>query len=118
MNMLPAQFQEKQHKVIHDMSNPALFMQQSFNDLLCDIANQAHGITINKEITQPVRNPHTSPKLHPQCTNLKCPAPIGYMIATCWHDGGDDPGRKKRYQEKQKLKQTARANMAMTETDE
>ncbi len=46
----------------------------------------------------------------------ECPAPIGYMIATCWHDGGDDPGRKKRYQEKQKLKQTARANMAMTET--
>ncbi len=100
------------------MSNPAYFTRQTFDDLLRDISNQAHGLTINREITQLVRNPRTSPKPHPQCMNPKCPVPVGHTTVTCWHEGGGDPGGKEQYQEKQKSKQSVRANMATTEMNE
>ncbi|KAK0218905.1 hypothetical protein IW262DRAFT_1462479 [Armillaria fumosa] len=98
------------------MSNPNCFTCQTFDDLLQDISNQAYGISINHEISQLVCNPCTSSKPHPQCTNPKCPLPVGHMTANSWHEGGGDPGRKEHFQEKQKSKQAVRANLATTET--
>ncbi len=116
VNMLPPQFQERRNKVVNDMSNPALFTRYTFDILLQEITNQANGITINQEISQLMKNPHTSPKPRAQCGNPKCPMPIGHTTATCWHEGGGDPRRKERYQEKQKAKQTAKANYAGVES--
>ncbi|KAK0457612.1 hypothetical protein IW261DRAFT_1580048 [Armillaria novae-zelandiae] len=115
VNMLPPQCQEKQNQIIQYMTNPSQFMRQMFDDLLCDILNQAHGFSINREITQLTRKPHTLPKPHLQCSNPKCPAPVGHTITMCWNKGSRDPGGKECYQERQKSKQSTRANMATME---
>ncbi|SJL16752.1 uncharacterized protein ARMOST_20281 [Armillaria ostoyae] len=112
VNMLPPAFQERRNKVVEDMSNPAQFNQATFDKLLMDIANQASGITINLELSCFTRNPRTPPKPRAQCGNPKCPNPVGHTTATCWNEGGGDPGGKERYAEKQKQRTPARANFA------
>ncbi|PBK71318.1 hypothetical protein ARMSODRAFT_1017229 [Armillaria solidipes] len=61
-NMLPSQFSEMRRKVITDLRNPTLFSNITFDDLLSDILDQANGMQLNRELTNPSRNPKTSPK--------------------------------------------------------
>ncbi|KAK0183816.1 hypothetical protein F5146DRAFT_1146846 [Armillaria mellea] len=113
--LLPA-FQERHNKVVEDMSNLALFNQASFDKLLMDIANQANSIMINLELSHLNRNPCTLLKAHAQCSNPKCPNPIGHTMATCWKKKGSNPGGKERYTEKQKQRILARVNFTEGES--
>ncbi|SJL06868.1 uncharacterized protein ARMOST_10210 [Armillaria ostoyae] len=118
INLLPPHCSEICNKVVGDLRNPNAFNQESFNTLLTDIIDQANGLLMQCDLSKLSRNPKTSLKPHERvvCVNPKCPYPTGHTTANCWHEGGSDPGGKEKYQERQKAKQTARANLIVNPT--
>ncbi len=118
INLLPPHFSEMRNKVVGELRNPNGFNQGSFNTLLTDIIDQANGLLMQRDLSKLSRNPKTSPKPRERvvCVNPKCPYPTGHTTTNCWHKGSGDPGGKEKYQERQKAKQTARANLMVNPT--
>ncbi len=119
VNMLPNQYSEHKNKIAREIEYPTNFTELSFHELIDKVLDQANGILLNHELSQmcPTTCSDTAPKAPcPQCGNPKCPYPLGHTTATCWHEGGGDPGEKEKYKERCKVKQMPRANYASGET--